>query len=454
MKKFSFIFCLLFGPMFWLKGQSIDKVLAIVGNEVILLSDVEGQFKLMQSQSRGSLPPQTRCYLFDQLLTGALILGQAERDSVKVADEEVDGQIDARLQQILAMMGNSTEQFVSYYNKTPQEVKVEMREDMRKQLVQQQMQQKILDNVRVTPKEVREFFERIPKDSLPYFNSEVELGQIVLKPKVSTESDRLAKERAEDLLKRLKNGADFAQLASTYSDDPGSRVQGGDLGVVPRGTFVAEFEAAAYQLEKGELSGLVKSPFGYHIIQMMERLGNNIRVRHILIRPEINDQDLKQAKAKADSLRNAILANELSFERAVKDFSEDEYSRSRNGELSNPQTGESIWELGDLDPAIYFGIQKLKAGDISEPIEMLQMGGETHYVLVKIRTRTSPHLANLDMDYSKIQRAALEEKKGKTLEDWIKKKIAQFYIELKPGWEEALKVSACENLKVWDKERP
>jgi peptidyl-prolyl cis-trans isomerase SurA len=456
MKKLFFL--LLFGLPLWVVAQPIDKVLAIVGNEVILLSDVEGQYKLLQGQSGGKMPSNARCYILDQLLVNAVLLAQAERDSVTVSDQEVDAQIDARLQQILQMMGDNPQQFFEYYGKSPQEVKNEMKDDMRKQLIQQRMQQKIIESVTITPKEVKTFFQNIPKDSLPYFNSEVELGEIVIKPKVNSLNDRLAREKAEDLLRRLREQkADFAQLASVYSDDPGSKVQGGDLGIVPRGTFVKEFEAVAYQLSKGEISDIVKTQFGYHIIQMIERLGNNIHVRHILIRPEITQSDLDRTKEFADSIRNAILADSISFEQAVKKFSEDDYSKSRNGDMTNPQTGDAFWELGDLDPAVYFAIDKLKKGEISKPVEISDpRSGETLYKLFKVRNRNQPHVANLDIDYSRIQMAALEEKKSRHINTWVNTKIAAFHIELKPDWQRLLQVqgNSCSNLERWTKKKP
>jgi peptidyl-prolyl cis-trans isomerase SurA len=279
----------------------IDRVAAIVGQEVILISDIEAQHKLMESQSGGKMPENARCIIFDQLLSNALILSEAEKDSVMANESEVETQLDSRIREILRYMNNDPEQFKLYYGRTSEEVKDEMRDDMRKQLVIQKMSQQIMQSVSVTPKEVKEFFERIPKDSLPYFNSEVELGEIVVKPKVNAEEDKRAREKAEDLRRQIVEGADFAELAKKFSDDKGTAVRGGDLGITSRGSFVPEFEAAAYSLDKMEISQVVKSEFGYHVIQLLERLGNNISTRHILIKAELTDYDQIAAKKYIDS---------------------------------------------------------------------------------------------------------------------------------------------------------
>ena len=442
-----------------LSAQAIDRVLAVIGNEMVLFSEVEGQYKMLLSQSKGQMPPGARCMLFDQALVQALMINQAEKDSLKVEPDEINRQIDARITQILAMMGNDEKQFKNYYGRTVQQVRNDMQDDMRRQIMAQRMQAKITQSVQVTPKEVKEFFGRIPVDSLPYQNSEVELGQIVLKAKPSAKAEEEAQKKAEDLRKRLVNeNADFAQLASTYSDDPGSRRLGGDLGTVPRGSFVPEYEAAAYQLSKGEISEVVKSPFGYHVIQLIARYGNSVHTRHILITPQITSDDHDRARQRLDSIRTLILLDSMTFDQAVQRFSEDDYSKTRNGELSNPMTGEGVWELADLDPSVYFAIEKLKVGEMTEPIENISPRNEVSYALYKIRQRSTPHITSLGEDYAKIQMAALEEKKMKALDDWVKLKVSEFYVELKPGWKEALQVKSedgfCKALERWMVKRP
>ncbi len=435
MKPFNIFLLLLLLALFKPLAQAqrqIDRVAAILGNEVILVSDIEARVKLKESQTGKSQPPQLRCMILDQLLSEALIFAEAEKDSVTVPEMEVEAQLDARINQILVYMGNNPQQFYDFYGRTPQEVKDEMRDDMRRQLITQKMKGNIMQHVSITPKEVKDFFGKIPKDSLPYFNSEVELGEIVIKPKVNPIEDQKAKEKADDLRRRLlEQGADFADLAQKYSDDPGTAQRGGDLGITTRGSFVTEFEAAAYQLDKMEISEVVKSEFGYHIIQLLERLGNNVHTRHILIKPEITIDDHKRAFREIDSIRSLILLDSFSFDQAAQRFSEDDFSKTRAASMLNPQTGEPYFELGDLSPEVYFAIEKLKLGEISQPIEITSPFGETVYKIVKIRSRSKPHIAGIDKDYSRIQMAATEEKRSRYIQEWVNQKISRHYIELK-----------------------
>ena len=411
--------------------QQIDRVVALVGNEPILVSDIEAQYRLLLSRTKEAPPENARAVILDQLLTNAVVLAEAERDSFTVSAVEIEGQLDSRISEILRYMNNDPEQFKAYYGKTPEEVKNDMRESMRKQMVVQRMSANIMQSVTVTPKEVQTFFNKIPEDSLPYFNSTVELAQIVIKPKVNEKEDERARQEAERIRQEILNGADFAELAKQYSQDPGSGARGGDLGITNRGSFVPEFEATAYQLDENEISELVKSQYGYHIIQLLERLGNNIHTRHILIKAELTPADEERAKNEADSIRSLILLDSFTFDQAVQRFSEDEFSKTRNGAMMNPQTGEPYWELGDLSPEVYFAIEKLKKGEISEAIEYSTPFGEKEYTLIKIRNRTIPHVANLQDDYSRIQMAAKEEKKSRYIQEWVAKKIDDHYVEFK-----------------------
>jgi peptidyl-prolyl cis-trans isomerase SurA len=432
LKHTLFILSFLTVSISFLQAQrQIDRVAAIVGNEVILVSDIEAQYKMMAAKSQAGVPENLRCVLFDQLLSNALLLTEADKDSITVSEVEVEGQLDARIQQIMSYMNNDPEQFRLYYGKTPEEVKNEMRDDMRKQLLVQRMSQEVMQAVAITPKEVKAFFDQIPKDSLPYFNSEVEMAEIVIKPKVNKKENERALTKAENILKQLRDGGDFAELAKMYSQDPGSGAKGGDLGITTRGTFVTEFEAAAYQLDNNEISDIVKSEFGYHIIQLLERLGNNIHCRHILIKAEITEADVETAKREADSIRTLILQDSLTFDQAIQRYSEDDFSKTRNGALLNPMTGEPSWELGDLDPEIYFAIEKLKVGEITEPISSKNGFGETQFRIIKVRNRSIPHVANLGDDYSRILNAAKEEKRARFVSDWVSKKIQDHYVEIK-----------------------
>ncbi|MDX1666795.1 MAG: peptidylprolyl isomerase, partial [Saprospiraceae bacterium] len=335
----------------------IDKVIGTVGNEIILLSEVEEQRAMAQAQ-QGQVPPNIRCDILDNLLINNLLLNQARLDSIEVTDAEVEEQLNARIERILGYMNNDVRQFEDYYGQSINEVKDQFRGDLRSQIMIERMRGKILASVKVTPAEVKEFFNKIPQDSLPYFSSEVEIGEIVRKPQVSEAERKRSIELLEDLRARiLEEDEDFVTLAARYSDDPSAR-SGGDLGWTKRGDFVPEFEAAAYKLERNELSPVIETEFGFHLIQMLERRGNRIRVRHILIRPRITEDDIQQAKEYLDSVRQVILTDTtLTFSRAVKRFSnEDVQSYNNDGRMVNSLTGNTFFEIGDLEPDIYFTI--------------------------------------------------------------------------------------------------
>lgn len=435
--------------------QEVDRVIGIVGNEIILRSEVEAQHKIMTAQG-GTTPDDLRCIIFEQLLANALILAEAEKDSITVPEAEVDVQIDARISQILAYMGGDPDQFKEYYKMSPQEMKVFMFDQMEKQLIMQKMQGNVFSAISITPKEVKAFFKNIPKDSLPFFNSEIELAEIVIKPQISPAEDQRALELAQKLHKQItEDSANFGELARKFSADPGSASRDGVLGVVPRGQLVPEYEAVAYQLEKDEVAEIVKTQYGYHIIQLIERLGNNINTRHILIKPEITEADQAKAMNKLDSIRKLILRDTLTFDQAILKFSEDEFSKTRAGSLLNPQTGEPFFEMGDLDPEVYFAVVDLEIGEMSKPIPYQDQTGELNYRLVRVRNKTEPHVANLKDDYSKIQKAALEEKKGRFIQKWVSRKIQENYIQIRPGLDLStgndgeLTIETCEVLEKW-----
>ncbi len=423
--------------------QILDKIIGVIDNRIVLQSEVEEQFRLMESQ-QGSVPPEARCMIADQLFVQKLLLAQADKDSLVVSEEEVEQQINSRIEYILGMMGGSYEQFESYYGMSVLEMRERYRIDMEQQMMTERMQSTVLEQVDVTPSEVRDFFNSIPSDSLPYFNAEVELGEIVIKPKVNEEELEKAYKKLDDLRKRIvEDGEDFAALASKYSDDPGSAQQGGSLGWVKRGVMVPEFEAALFRLKNEEYSPIVKTEFGYHFIQNVERRGNTVYARHILIRPKITFDDIDLAKAKLDTVRNLIMNDSISFTRAVKKYSEDEQSKNNAGLMLNPKTGTTLFEVGDLPTEVYFAIDGMEVDEISKPLEFYDARGEQQFRIVHLRSYSDPHKANLDDDYAKIQTAAIERKKGLHLSDWIDKKVGKTYIQLDDEYKQ------CPNMKKW-----
>jgi len=450
MKKWSVLLCgmLLFAQAIMAQKMVIDRVISQVGGELILLSEVEEQFAYA-SEQRGGLPPEARCQILEQLMGQKLLIAQAKLDSVEVSDVEVETQLDARFERILQMMGGDTKQFEDFYGQTIPQAREGMRSELKNQLLSERMRSQVMQEIVVTPSEVKEFYGRIPKDSLPYFNSEVEIREIVMKPQVNPEEKAKARGLLEDLKQRIIDGEDFAELAMKHSDDPGSGRLGGDLGMTKRGSFVPEFEAAAYNLDKDELSGIVESEFGFHLIQLIERRGNSIHTRHILIKPEITEEDLELTRLRLDSVTTVLNRSQdsLPFQFAVKLYSNDKVQSYNNaGLMTNPATGNTFFEIGDLDTDVFFTQDTLEVGQVSSPIKFTDPRGETMYRIIKLQSRTEPHKASLERDYSKIQKAAINEKKSLFLKDWVTGKIGSTFINIDSNYD------TCPNVKNWTSE--
>ncbi len=422
--------------------EIVDRVIAIAGGELVLLSDLEEQYSQLVAQSPGQVGEEVKCDVLGNILVGKLLLDQAKLDSVEVTDAEVEVQLNARIDQILQYMNGDVTQFENYYGASTQEVKERFREDLRNQLYIDRMRQQILSEVTVTPGEVIEYFNMIPKDSLPYFNAEVEVGELVIKPVANKEEKERTRQKLEDIRTKIVNGeADFYEMAQKYSDDGSGRL-GGDLGWAKRGKYVPEFEAEAYKLDKDEISPVFESEFGFHIVQMLERRGNSIHVRHILLRPEIKDSDYELAKMKLDTVRNLILSDSLTFGQAVKKFGDEKVqSYSNNGRMTNPVTGTTFFEIGDLDPDVYFTIDTMEVNAVSQPFKVLNPGGEVVYKIVQLQSRTAPHKANLKQDYSKIQQAAIQSKQGLYINDWVEEKIKNTFIAVDRRYENCPMIS-------------
>ena len=448
MQQLSLLFAaLLLTTGLFAQREIIDKVVATVGGEIVLLSDVEEQRALLQAQ-QGSLPENARCLILDQIMAQKLLVNQAKVDSLLITEEEVDAQLNARIDQILEYMGGDVTAFEDYYGQTVPEVKAAFREDLRDQILSDRMRSQIMADVTVTPAEVKRFFAEIPRDSLPYFNSEVEIGELVLKPEVNEVEKQKAIDQLAAVREALVAGGDFAELATKYSQDFASARIGGDLGWTKRGKFVPEFEAEAYNLDPGEISPIFESPFGYHILQLVDRRGNTIKTRHILIRPQITPADLLKTQRKLDSIRMLVVNDSLSFSRAVKKFGFDEtMSYNNDGRMRNPATGNTFFEVSDLEPDVYFTIDTMEVGGLSSAFAFEQPGAnETLYRIIQLQSRTSPHKANLSQDYSKIREATISQKKGTFINAWIEDIVDRTFIQIDPLFD-----GKCEILDKWSK---
>ncbi|HCQ29338.1 MAG TPA: peptidylprolyl isomerase [Flavobacteriales bacterium] len=406
----------------------IDEIEAVVGDEIILMSELENQ--IISYQTQGMLIDESmRCQLFEEMLFQKLLINQAKLDSVEVTDSQVESEMNRRLRYFISQIG-SEKKLEEYYQKSIAEIKDEFRELVKEQMLAQQMQQKITGGVRVTPSEVKEFYNNLPADSIPVINSQVEIAQILIKAPISEKAKLAAREEIESIRKRILNGESFSTLAVLYSDDQGSAVKGGELGFTGRAEFVPEFSAVAFSLKSNEISEVVETQFGYHIIQLIKREGEKVNVRHILIKPEIETEDLAKAEEKANKVYQMLLSDSLTFEEAAEKYSDDEDSKNNGGILINPQTGSSMFDIDQVSPQLFFIIDKMKEGEISKPVAFEMPDGTKGFRIVKLVKRTEPHRASLKTDYDLLQQAALNNKKNKVLKEWIENKTKSTYIQI------------------------
>ncbi|HRH56988.1 MAG TPA: peptidylprolyl isomerase [Chitinophagales bacterium] len=421
------------------KGLLLDKVDAIVNDKIILRSDIENQLDLLSL--RGPDEQMNRCQLMKQLVYNKILTTQALRDSLPLTSEEVEEELTRKINYFISVAG-SQEAFEEYYHKTVEQIKDDYRDDIKEQMLAARMRNKILGDIKVTPSEVKGFFEKLSKDSLPYFNATIELQQIVMKPRVSFEQQKAARDKAQGILDRIKKGENFELLANLYSEDIGSAQQGGLLDWAPRGTYVKEFEGAAFKLKPDEVSDLVETPFGYHIIQMLERRGDMILVRHILTRPQSTSKDAEYAQNKLDSVRSDILNGKISFFDAVKEYSQDAQSKNVGGSLLNNETGGTILEVNKIDPNLYLMVDTLPVGGITSPIMYQGDDGTPAFRIVKLISKTEPHVADIKIDYDKMQNAARADKEEQILERWFSKNMKKTYLMITDDY------TQCEELKA------
>lgn len=409
--------------------QVVDQVAAVVGRNIILQSDIENQYLnyRMQNAIKGS-GKEMRCAILEDMLFQKLLVAQAEVDSIVVDDAQVNSELDRRIGGFINQFG-SQEKLEQYYNKTISQIKSELFPIIKEQLLAQQVQQQIIADVSVTPSEVRNYFKSLPKDSIPQIKTEYVIQQLVKKPPISIEEKIRVKKRLLELRKRILKGENFSTLAILYSEDPGSAKNGGELGFYGRGQLYPEFEAVAFKLKEGEVSDIVETEAGYHIIQLIERKGDYINVRHILLIPKVSPADLYKARHELDSIANLINSDSISFDDAVARFSEGE-NKNNGGYLINPYTGGTSFEAEQLDPSVSFVIDKLKVGEISNPVPMKTDKQKDAYRILYLKSKTKPHRANLKDDYPKIQQWALQQKQKKYVDDWVKEKSKNTYIRI------------------------
>ncbi len=436
MKKYH---TLLLGLFFCLSAMAqgvIDEVIWVVGDEAILRSEVEEE-RLRAQYEGQQIPGDPYCYIPEQMAIQKLFLHQAELDSVEANESSVSHQVDMRLNYYINQIG-SKEKMEEYFRKTSSEIREEMMTTVRNQMIIQQMQQKLTADIKPTPSEIRRFYTSLPMDSIPMMPAQVEVQILSFEPPVPVEETERIKQRLREFTERVQSGsADFGMLARLYSEDTESAKRGGELGFVGRGQLVTEFADVAFNLnDPKRVSRIVQTEYGYHIIQLIEKKGERINCRHILLRPRISASDKINAIERLDSIRHMILADSLQFEQAVIRFSEDKNTVMSAGLMINPNSGSSRFEYQDLAPEIAKQIYSMNEGDISQPFVMMDQAKNREVcAIVKLKKKTDIHRANLTDDFQAIK-SMLEAKLSEDfLHSWILKKQKTTFIQISPEWQ-------------------
>lgn len=428
------IFCLLGMSLTAQQNQTrikVDGVSAVIGDFVILESDIDKMILEMQSQGM-STKNVNRCDLLGKLMEDKLYAHHAIQDSLEVSDQEIYDYVDQSISYFTEQLG-SIEKVLEFYNKPDEfSFREELFEINKTQKLAGLMQEEVVKNIEVTPEEVREFFDAIPRSDLPVFGTELEIAQIVMAPKPSEEEEQ----RIIDQLKTMRNdvlerGLSFSSKAILYSQDPGSRSQGGKYTLFrKRPRMVKEFRDVAFSLQEGEISQPFKTDFGWHILTVEKIRGQEVDIRHILLTPKISDQQLKEAKETLDTLRQRILDKEITFETAAYQFSTEKETRMNGGVLINPTNGDTRFELTKIDPVLYSQIRYLEADEISNPLIDEDQSGNKKYKILKINKRFEEHTADFIKDYAKIKELALKDKKLKAIQKWVRTRIDETYISI------------------------
>ena len=419
-----------------------DKIVATVGDKIVLRSEIDNSISDMQRQNI-EIPQNAKCLLLEQALGIKALVLQAEKDSLPVSDDEINAEIDNKVRYFINQYGSKdiVEQIAG---KTIYQLKEDFKQTFREQKLSQSMRNKIVEDVKITPSEVKTYFETIPKDSLPFYESEVEVGQIVVYPKASRELEQYAIDQLKEYKQQVESGAKkFETLATLYTDDPGSKETGGKYDINKNEKqWDPIFLSKAFSLKEGQVSTVFKTKFGYHIIQMISRAGDDASIRHILKIPQVSSIEISEAKHKLDSVRSNIMAGTMKFGEAVSKYSDDDASKFTGGRLQG-RDGSTFLTIDQLDKDLVVKLKDLTVGEYSQPAEYADERGKKGVRIVQLITRTAPHRENLKDDYNRIAQRALEDKKNATLEKWFTKNIPTYYINVDSEY------SGCSEMKKW-----
>jgi peptidyl-prolyl cis-trans isomerase SurA len=428
--------------------QVLDKIVAAVGGNIILKSDIELQYANYIIQ--GNQPnPEVKCSVLQNLISQKLLAAQAIIDSIDVKEDEVDNEVDRRMRSMTQRAGGE-DKLEQFLGRSVIQYKEEIRPDVKELLIAERMRAKITDKINTTPQDVEKFFKAIAKDSIPTINKEIEVGEIEFDPKLTKDEKAIYQQKAQDLLDRVKKGEDFATLARLYSQDTQSAVQGGDLGFFDRTQMVKEFTANAFKLKAGELSPVFESDFGFHFLQVIERRGEQVHARHILIIPVTTQQSLDRAKLKADTVYDILNKTKKVtdfFSNAATFYSDNKDTKYNGGMIlnaDNQQVRTTFIPTDRLDPQIALVTDTMKVGEISKPTLFTDAAGKKSYKLFYLRTVVNAHKANLAQDFPKIKLAANEAKINRTVSEWFEKKRKETFIKIDPEYQ------GCPQLKGWN----
>ncbi|MBX3240396.1 MAG: peptidylprolyl isomerase [Chitinophagaceae bacterium] len=427
-------------------GQShkvlADKIVGVLGDKIVLRSDILNYIDDEKRQGR-TLPPDAGCMLLQQMLVRKAMMLQAQKDSLPISDEEVEAELDQRIRYFINMYGGK-EALEQIAGKTLYQLKEDNRAVIREQKLTEAMQRSIIENVKITPTEVKNYFESIPPESLPYYETELEIRQVVAYGKASRDMEKYAQDELAEYKRQIESGlTSFERLAKMYSDDPGTKEIGGRFEFNRSDKNVdGVFAQTAFALKEGQISRVVKSRFGYHIIQLVSRSGDDVVVRHILKIPQVMDAEINEAIEKLDTIRSKLVAKTLTFGQAVEQYSEDDNSKFNAGSVTN-EYGSPYLAIDQLDKSIVVILDQLKVGEYSKPMPFTDERGKKGARILFLQSKSEPHRENLKDDYNKIAQRVLEDKKGETLNRWLQTKMPTFYMTVDDEYKQ------CPDIATW-----
>jgi len=427
---FILLGCIVSGNQTQAQDKVVDQIVAVVGKNIILKSDIEGMFQQQQAQGI-TTEGDMKCEILENLLVEKLLLAEAELDTtITVSDSQLNQNLDQRIQYFISHLGSEKE-VEAYFKKSIIDIKADLQEVIKNQQMTQQMQGKIIDKVTVTPAEVRYHFKNLPEAEIPQIDAQVEYAQITVQPIISLEEEDRIKSTLRELKRRIESGeSGFAPLAVMYSED-GSARNGGELDYMGRGQLDPTYAAAAFNLKGDKISNVVKSDFGYHIIQVIDRKGEQIKTRHIIMMPKPSAKAMEKAFGQIDSIADFIRKGTFKFEDAAMRYSYDKDSRNNGGVVINPNTGESKWKMSELDPDVSKVISTMNVNEISKPFKTIdEKKQQTVYKIIKLINKTNAHPANLRDDYVELSNIYMASKKEKTLDNWIREKQSGTYVHI------------------------